>query len=98
MASGPRDSKPPLGDIPYDVLCEVAKVLDFGATKHGHFDWLKGYSYRNYANAALRHVYKWLWKSSTDEESRRNHLAHAVCNLIMLLHWELNGKGHDDRC
>lgn len=36
--------------------------------------------------AIARHMYKYHYKSRTDEETNKSHMAHTVCNLIMIYH------------
>lgn len=89
--------KPQLQLIPYAALLEVTRAFEYGSSKYGEDNWRKGNLYRKYAGAALRHVWSWLWGSDIDPESDVNHLAHAAANLMMLITWQDEGKGTDDR-
>jgi len=47
--------------------------------------------------AAQRHMMKWNAGETHDEESGKNHLAHACVNLLMLLSYEKSCRELDDR-
>ena len=83
--------------LPYAALEEVTRAFEYGATKYGADNWRKGNLYRKYAGATLRHVWSWLWGSDVDPESDVHHLAHAAANLMMLITWQDEGVGTDDR-
>jgi len=54
-------------------------------------------AYSRLIDATLRHVYAFADKESIDPESGKSHLAHARCNLAMLLYFIENEVGEDDR-
>ena len=73
--------------VPWDALNEVVEVLTFGAEKYGEDNWRTLPDYRRrYFSAAMRHMISWWWTTPTDPESGKSHLAHAICNLLFLLH------------
>jgi hypothetical protein len=74
----------------HPALEEVAKVLMFGAVKYEAYNWEKGISYTRCFNAALRHIWSWMWGEKKDHETGLHHLAHAMCCIMFLLHYELN--------
>lgn len=83
--------------LPVDALEEISKVFTFGADKYGDRNWEKGMEWHRPYGALLRHLWAY-WKGETyDPESRLPHLAHAGCNLLFLLSYQLRGKGVDDR-
>ena len=49
------------------------------------------------ADAAQRHINKYLLNEDIDDESGLYHLAHAVACLLMLLDNDLIGSSIDDR-
>jgi hypothetical protein len=89
--------KPGLHLLPYPALEEIAKVLDYGATKYHPHNWAKGMSWTRLARAALGHTFRWLWGENLDSETGLSHLAHAGCCVLFLLSFELCGLGTDDR-
>lgn len=75
--------------VPWDSAREVAKVFTFGAQKYGDRNWEKGLAMDRLVGATLRHLMDWISHTETDPESKLPHLAHAVANLLMILHFQL---------
>jgi ribonucleotide reductase alpha subunit len=100
MSGGVKfDTEKPRHDLlPVGAVEEVVKVLTFGAGKYGDHNWRKGMRYGRLYAAGQRHLTKFWRGIDIDEESGIHHLAHAACNILMLLSFELEGrKNHDDR-
>ena len=93
------NGKPMMNLLPPEGLNEVAKVLTFGATKYGPHNWRNGLDYSRLLSATQRHInqYNSARCSDQDNESGISHLAHAACNLLMLIEFETLGMGNDDR-
>jgi hypothetical protein len=89
--------KPPLGLVPGVAIREIAKVLQYGATKYDRYNWLKGMKWSRLYDAALRHIYAWIEREECDEETSLSHLAHAGCCIVFLITYEKLGLGEDDR-
>lgn len=72
----------------------------FGEKKYDAYNWTKGIKYRRVYSALLRHLWAW-WRGDTfDKETGLNHLAHAMCCLMFLLHYSWNSEHYaefDDR-
>lgn len=83
--------------LPPESLIEVAKVFGFGAEKYNEDNWRGGFKWRRLISAVLRHVFAWLGGEDKDPESGLSHLAHAACGILMLLSFEINKSGQDDR-
>lgn len=83
--------------FPVEVLEEVAKVFTYGAQKYDADNWRDGMKWRRFIGALWRHVSAWMMGEDKDPETGFNHLAHAICCLIMLLGHQINGYGEDDR-
>jgi hypothetical protein len=83
--------------LPSESLFAVAEVLTFGASKYGEHNWRKGMAWSRLYAAAQRHMMKWNAGETHDEESGKNHLAHACVNLLMLLSYEKSCRELDDR-
>lgn len=91
--------------VPVDALFAVSRVFTFGAGKYGDRNWEAGIRYSRLYGAALRHILAWFNQEETDEESNENHLAHAICCLLMLLQYQEQqitrglhvGAAEDDR-
>lgn len=73
-------------------LHEVARVLTFGANKYAEDSWQTvPNAVVRYENALDRHLNAWKLGESYDPESGLHHLAHAACNVLFILWFELKG-------
>ena len=81
-----NNGKPDYSLIPMAALAEVARVLEYGASKYERGNWLKPTSWEVSFACLQRHMSAWQAGEDNDEESGRSHLAHAACNLIQMLH------------
>jgi len=73
------------GLVPPEALKATVEILTFGAEKYEPDNWKKvPDAKRRYFDAAQRHL--WAWKSGeqNDQETGKNHLAHALCCLMFL--------------
>ena len=83
--------------LPCDALEEIAKVLTFGATKYGDYNWALGMKWSRPYGALLRHMFAWFKGEENDQETNLSHLAHAGCCILFLLSYGLRKVGMDDR-
>lgn len=87
--------------LPIGASEEIIKVFEFGAKKYarGNFKEGTGLEYSRVLNSLLRHVYAFMQGQDTDPETGLSHLAHAGCNIYMLLTYELQKEkySNDDR-
>lgn len=100
MSQGTKhdDGKPTFHLLPWATLAEVNKVLEFGTVKYKVNDWRKGFKYVRLFNACFRHMTSWLLGEDKDPETGLSHVAHAICCLLFLLTFILEGKEDlDDR-
>ncbi len=81
-----NSGKPDYSLIPMASLAEVAKVLEYGASKYERGNWLRPTSWEVSFGCLQRHMAAWQSGEDNDEESGRSHIAHAACNLIQMLH------------
>jgi len=92
------DGKPRFELIPEESLEQIALALGYGAKKYeDDWNWYQGFDYGRVYGAARRHMGKWQLGEDLDPASGINHLAHAACNLLFLLSFQINGVGTDDR-
>lgn len=92
--------------LPIEPINEIIKVLEFGAKKYEPDNWkfVENRKIR-YFNAAMRHLTLWQQGYINDgdesgnekeeliekmDKSGLNHLAHAACCLLFLLHGDMN--------
>lgn len=90
--------KLPLELLPTDALEGVTRVLQFGAQKYARRNWEKGINYSRLVGAVLRHTFAWLRGEDKDPETGLSHMAHAACECLFILAFELRGRTDlDDR-
>jgi hypothetical protein len=79
--------------IPVVSLRETVKVITFGAAKYGVDNWQSVVPPKaRYCAALMRHIEAWRGGEDVDPETKIHHLAHAACNCLFLLWFELTGK------
>lgn len=78
--------------IPFAPLCAVADVLAFGASKYSRDNWQQvSNAKERYLDAMLRHAFAYADGETHDSESGRHHLAHAACNALFVIWFDLRG-------
>lgn len=84
--------KAPLALLPFSQLAPIAQVLAFGAKKYGIDNWKTATKedQKRYHHAVLRHLGAYLEGEKNDPESGFSHLAHAGCNILFMLYFEMN--------
>ena len=99
--------KPRLELIPPEALFALGDILTSGAKKYADRNWEEGMSWGRVFGALMRHLWCW-WGGrgptarsfalgSTDPETARSHLWHALACLAFLIAYEERGAGTDDR-
>jgi hypothetical protein len=85
--------------LPFAALGAVSEVLAFGAKKYAPHNWRfgNGLAWSRLLGGALRHLFAWGSGEDKDPETGFSHLAHAVCCLLFLLSYTIEGGGNDDR-
>lgn len=85
--------------LPYDAVREVVRVLAFGASKYAARNWEKGLPHSRTFAATMRHLTAHFQDGEThDAETGISHLAHAACEILFALAFEVRGRKElDDR-
>lgn len=85
---------PPLEDIPYEFLLEMAERFRIGEGKYGRFNWKNGGPefFRQAISHAIRHLYLYANGIKTPEEDDVQNLAAAGWGIAILMWWEKTGK------
>jgi hypothetical protein len=91
------EGKPRIELVPGVLLEEAAKIFSFGAKKYNDWNWTKGFPWLQPYASAMRHLLAWYKGEDLDAESGLPHLAHAIVNLAMLLHYAKYNLGQDNR-
>jgi hypothetical protein len=81
-----NNGKPDYSLIPLAAMKEAAHVLEYGATKYAVDNWMKPTNWRVSYACLMRHMSAWQSGEDLDPESQRNHLGHAMCNILQLLY------------
>lgn len=71
--------------LPVVALETIAAVFTHGAKKYGEGNWQKGIDEKRLYAATLRHMFAHKKGELYDDESSILHLAHAACNLLMMI-------------
>lgn len=80
-----NDNKPDFSLIPLCTLEDEARVWMYGKEKYASWNWAKGMNWDVPFACLLRHLSAWQRGEHLDAESKLPHLAHAMCNLRMLM-------------
>jgi len=73
------------GLLPPLALKATVEILTFGAEKYEPDNWKRvPDSKRRYFDAMQRHLWAWKQGEQNDQETGKNHLAHAMCCLMFL--------------
>ena len=84
--------KPDYSLLPWSAIEQVARVQMHGAKKYERDNWKHLITEQERVSAAMmRHLAAWFDGEKTDPETGLPHLAHAVCNGLFLLWFELKG-------
>lgn len=89
--------KPDMSCLSPIAMVKVAQVMTFGKRKYAKDNWRGGISYTRLIAASLRHIFSYLGGESLDPETGVSHLAHAICDLQMILEFEDTMPEMDDR-
>ena len=84
------NDKPLWSLLPMKPVEEVVKVFTYGAKKYAPNNWKHEKDpWNKDMSAALRHIAEYQDGNKYDDETRLNHLAHAVADLLIVLHADL---------
>ena len=92
-------SKPPMDLIPPRALADVARCMQYGATKYGQYNYVsgEGFKYTRLIAAILRHINQFQCGEDVADDTGISHIAHAASGCLMLLETIKLNKGTDDR-
>ncbi len=80
-----NSGKPDYSLIPIAAMQEAAKVLEYGASKYERDNWRRPTHWSVSFACLQRHLAAWQSGEDNDPESGRNHLGHAMCNILQML-------------
>ena len=99
IGSGARYNagKPDFSLLPLWTLAEEVAVWEYGRRKYAAWNWMKGMMWSIPFACLMRHLALWQMGEELDKESGLPHLAHAMCNLRMLVAYKRVFPQGDDR-
>ena len=89
-----------MDQIPPLAMEAISQVFGYGAKKYGEHNWARyanDWKWGQMIGSMIRHIFAWMRRENLDPESGMHHLAHAGCNVMMLLELVLTSNGKDDR-
>lgn len=90
--------KPRMDLLPPHAILEVAKVLEYGASKYAANRWRAAApEWGRFVGAIGRHLMAFMAGEDYDTESGLPHLAHLACSALFVLEFQLTRTGKDDR-
>lgn len=78
--------------LPWDALQSAAKVMKEGAATHGRHNWKQGFPIDEGLDHVLDHLANYMAGADDDVD----HLAHAICGLLMVKSFDLQGEKFND--
>lgn len=89
--------KPDFSLLPLHLLEPVARVWEMGAEKYDAWNWTNGMPWSTVYGCLMRHLAAHQKGETLDPESGQSHMAHVICNAMMLLYYEYAWPELDDR-
>lgn len=84
--------------LPIRPLKDTAEVLTYGLNKYGKDSWREGemIQWSRVYSSLQRHLFAFQAGEDLDPETGYSHLAHAACNILMMIeHTYINPQGDD---
>jgi hypothetical protein len=85
--------------IPMEAMKALATILTMGAKKYADRNWEGGMSWQRVYASLMRHLVAYESGEDTDPESGELHMAHALCNVVFLVTYQMRPSlaDFDDR-
>lgn len=102
LGENPKDrlaaKKIPMWLIPKVALIPIARVMELGAKKYGHYNWRENKVREQvYIDAARRHLDLAEHGEDLDDETLQSHYASVAASMLILLDARITGSLVDDR-
>lgn len=83
--------------VHFRSLEPLVRVLEFGASKYGTFNWQKPFEKERILNSAMRHLMKLMDGEELDSESGLPHIGHLMANAMFYsYHYGIYNKGNSN--
>jgi hypothetical protein len=85
--------------LPIRPMKDTAEVLTYGLNKYGKDSWREGemIKWSRVYSSLQRHLFAFQAGEDIDPETGFSHLAHAACNILMMIEHTYINKDGDDR-
>ncbi|WP_051447580.1 dATP/dGTP diphosphohydrolase domain-containing protein [Rhizobium leguminosarum] len=91
-------TKPSMSNLPATALIPMMQAFADGAKKYGRLNWReKGVTGSIYYDAAMRHLMAWWDGEDEADDSKVDHLGHAMACLAIIYDAKQHAKLNDDR-
>lgn len=85
------NDKPRWGLLPFKQVEQVVDVLTFGSKKYADDNWKKvPNAQERYFDAMHRHIAEYRYGEKLDAETKKSHLAHAICCALFQMWFDDN--------
>lgn len=74
--------------VHFKSLEPFVRVLEFGATKYGDYNWQKGLNKKEILESMMRHLTALFDGEKYDKESGLHHIGHIICNGMFYIFFE----------
>ncbi len=96
-----NEEKTPYECIPLHLIAGAARVFKQVTMRkekpYPMWNWATGMVWSKPYACMLRHLDEWYRGEDNDKETNENHLHHALCNLLILIHCQDAYEEGDDR-
>jgi len=92
-----NSGKPMWSLVDFDALIPMVEVLMYGAQKYAPDNWKKGLPINEILDSMQRHMNAFRAGENEDEESKKKHVGHILCNAMFLSYMHLYKPDFDDR-
>ena len=72
--------------VHWKSLEPLVRVLEFGASKYGAYNWQKKMNKKEILESAMRHLTAMMDGEVFDEESKLPHAGHLLCNVMFYIY------------
>lgn len=89
--------KPAMSHLDHKFLLGMAEVMTASNEKYPKYNWSKSQEITTAYDSCMRHVFAFMDGESNDLDTKKHHLFHAACNLMIMWYTEQNHPESDDR-
>lgn len=91
-----NQGKPRWSLVDHESLEPLVRVLEFGETKYGRWNWKKGLDKTEILESLYRHLIKLMAGQELDEETKLHHIGHIMSNAMFYSYFDRLEKKKDN--